>query len=147
MKKYAFAFIACLITSPVFADESINNEKIKLAQQLMAVDGSLAAVQSIKDGMMQQIKQSLPPFVKADFFTALDEELSTKEILDKQLAIYARVFTEEEIKKSIAFYRTPEGKSIAQKTSQISQEIMFASQQWAQEANERVMLLMQAKNK
>ena len=67
MKKYAFAFIACLITSPVFADESINNEKIKLAQQLMAVDGSLAAVQSIKDGMMQQIKQSLPPFVKADF--------------------------------------------------------------------------------
>ena len=85
--------------------------------------------------------------MKADFFTALDEELSTKEILDKQLAIYARVFTEEEIKKSIAFYRTPEGKSIAQKTSQISQEIMFASQQWAQEANERVMLLMQAKNK
>jgi hypothetical protein len=147
MKKYAFALIACLVISPVFADDSNSGEKIKLAQQLMAIDGSVAAVQSIKDGMMQQIKQSLPPFVKSDFFTALDGELSTKEILDKQLAIYARVFSEEEMKKSIAFYRSPEGKSIAQKTSQISQEIMFASQQWAQDANERVMLLMQAQNK
>ena len=49
------------------------------------------------------------------------------------------------MQKSIAFYSTPEGKSIAQKMPQITQELMFASQQWMQDANERVMMLMQAK--
>ena len=48
------------------------------------------------------------------------------------------------MKKSIEFYNTAEGKSIAKKMPQVSQALMFASQQWAQEANERVMLIMQA---
>ncbi|WP_297925370.1 DUF2059 domain-containing protein [uncultured Agitococcus sp.] len=73
--------------------------------------------------------------------------MDIKEILEKQKVIYSTTFTEAEMKKAIEFYNTPEGKSIAQKAPKISQEMMFASQQWAQDANERVMLLMQATNK
>lgn len=142
MKKTMLVLLALLSINIAFADD-----KTKLAQQLMALDGSAAAVQSIKDGMMQQIKQGLPPFIKADFFNKLDEELDVKELLEKQQSIYANTFSEAEMKKSIEFYNTTEGKSIAQKTPQISQSLMFASQQWMQEANERVMLLMQATNK
>ncbi|HMU87301.1 MAG TPA: DUF2059 domain-containing protein [Agitococcus sp.] len=142
MKFYVLMVLSVLSSNVAFAED-----KTKLAQQLMALDGSAAAVQSIKEGMMQQIKQSLPPFIKADFFERLSEELDIKEILEKQKVIYSTTFTEAEMKKAIEFYNTPEGKSIAQKAPKISQEMMFASQQWAQDANERVMLLMQATNK
>lgn len=142
MKFYVLMVLSVLSSNVAFAED-----KTKLAQQLMALDGSAAAVQSIKEGMMQQIKQSLPPFIKADFFERLSEELDIQEILDKQKVIYSTTFTEAEMKKAIEFYNTPEGKSIAQKAPKISQEMMFASQQWAQDANERVMLLMQATNK
>lgn len=139
MKFYMISLCVFLSANMAFADD-----KTKLAQQLMALDGSTAAIQSIKDGMIQQIKQSLPPFIKADFFTKLDEELNIKELLEKQQSIYANIFSEAEMKKSIEFYNTAEGKSIAKKMPQVSQALMFASQQWAQEANERVMLIMQA---
>ena len=142
MKFYVLMVLSVLSSNVAFAED-----KTKLAQQLMALDGSAAAVQSIKEGMMQQIKQSLPPFIKADFFERLSEELDIKEILEKQKVIYSTTFTEAEMKKAIEFYNTPEGKSIAQKAPKISQEMMFASQQWAQDANESVMLLMQATNK
>ena len=79
MKFYMISLCVFLSANMAFADD-----KTKLAQQLMALDGSTAAIQSIKDGMIQQIKQSLPPFIKADFFTKLDEELNIKELLEKQ---------------------------------------------------------------
>lgn len=145
MKKHIFALLGALLVSPVFAEDAPNQENIKLAQQLTKIDGSIAAIASVKESMMQQIKQSLPPYIKADFFTILDEELNIQEILEKQQAVYARVFTKEEMQKSIAFYSTPEGQSIAKKMPQVTQELMFASQQWMQEANERVIMLMQAK--
>ena len=72
--------------------------------------------------------------------------------ISPQTAVYSNNLadlynTKGNYKKAIEFYNTPEGKSIAQKAPKISQEMMFASQQWAQDANERVMLLMQATNK
>ena len=145
MKKQIVALLSVLLISPVFAEEVPSSEKIQLAQQLIKLDGSVAAVSSVKESMMQQIKQNLPPYIKADFFSILDEELNIQEILDKQQTVYARIFSKEEMQKSIAFYSTPEGKSIAQKMPQITQELMFASQQRMQDANERVMMLMQAK--
>ena len=109
MKKQIVALLSVLLISPVFAEEVPSSEKIQLAQQLIKLDGSVAAVSSVKESMMQQIKQNLPPYIKADFFSILDEELNIQEILDKQQTVYARIFSKEEMQKSIAFYSTPEG--------------------------------------
>ena len=69
MKKQIVALLSVLLISPVFAEEVPSSEKIQLAQQLIKLDGSVAAVSSVKESMMQQIKQNLPPYIKADFFS------------------------------------------------------------------------------
>lgn len=141
----AVVFVGLLASSVVCADEAADKARLKLAQQVTELDGTIPSMEAIKNNMMKDMRQSLPPYIKDDFVTALDEEFNVQDLLLKTQQLYARTFTEAELKKWIDFYNTPEGKSIARKMPVLSEDVMKLGQEWGKDAAERVLMLMQAK--
>ena len=139
------ALVSLLISSVVYADDATDKNRLKLAQQVTEVDGTIPSMQTIKSTMIKDMRQNLPPYIKEDFISAFDEELNVQDLLLKTQQLYAQTFTEAELKKWIDFYSTPEGKSIAGKMPMLSEKVMILGQDWGKEAAERVLLLMQAK--
>lgn len=137
--------LALSITGNVYADEASDKTRLKLAQQVTALDGTIPSMEAVKASMIQEMRQGLPPYIKEDFFVALDDELNIQDLVAKTQQLYARTFTEAELQQWISFYNTPEGKSIAKKMPVLAQDVMTLSQEWGKEAGERVLLLMQAK--
>ena len=141
----AIALVSLLVSGVIYADEAADKTRLKLAQQVTELDGTIPSMQAIKTNMMKDMRASLPPYIKDDFVLALDEELNVQDLLLKTQQLYARTFTEAELKKWIDFYSTPEGKSIAGKMPMLSEDVIVLGQEWGKEAAERVLLLMQAK--
>jgi uncharacterized protein len=53
--------------------------------------------------------------------------------------IYQKHFSEEEIRETIRFYRSPTGRKVIQTLPMVMQESMAAGQQWGQELARRVL--------
>ncbi|MCX6219801.1 MAG: DUF2059 domain-containing protein [Bacteroidia bacterium] len=47
------------------------------------------------------------------------------------IPVYKKHFTQEEVKAIVAFYETPAGKKLAEKTPMVTMESMQLSQTWA----------------
>jgi hypothetical protein len=59
-------------------------------------------------------------------------------LLYQMIPVYSRYYTREEITGLIAFYETPLGKKLIKELHQVTQEIIAANQEWAQDLIEKI---------
>ncbi|GAB2872259.1 hypothetical protein GCM10027277_46890 [Pseudoduganella ginsengisoli] len=157
-KLIAAAVLALAVpaASVYAADTGANDKTVAAAKELMAVmnmravtQASLQQMSQQLPGMMRQMMQvaidskklspeqarkaladmekTLPSTVAAMNKTLSDSKM-LEELEAETVAIYARNFTEDEMKQVIAFYRSPVGAKMLTKMPQLMQESMQASQ-------------------
>ena len=77
--------------------------------------------------------KSIKPGVTEEQWAAVKKDVFDVEVteLNKQLIpVYKKYFTQDEVKAIIAFYETPAGKKLAEKTPLITVESMQSAQAW-----------------
>lgn len=111
-----------LLNSSYALTTNISKEKNDLAKQLVAIDGSAQSMQEANKVVIQQMKQNLP-YAPNGFFTRLQQRFNQVDYNSQLANIYAETLSEEELKKLIELYSSPVGKSIANKTGDLSKKL------------------------
>jgi len=78
--------------------------------------------------VINQFKAMVPAEKQVDFIKEV--EGTFPELYSSMAKIYMEEFTHEEVKDIMAFYETPTGKKMAEKTGVLSQKGMIAGQTW-----------------
>jgi Uncharacterized protein conserved in bacteria len=136
MKKALAALALSLAFAvPAFAADEIAPERLALAKQVMELNGSSAAYSDYGknlDRMVDQLLQSMPG---ADDATVADiKKIAVEEfnayrptLIDGIVKVYAKHFTEKDLKALIAFYKSDAGKHFSAEIPAVSQECMDLS--------------------
>lgn len=95
-------------------------------KELMKIT-SIAAFSDVIDQMGAMVSAD-----KKDAFTE-EASLTLEGVIDKLAVIYMEEFTHDEVKDLLAFYATPTGKKMAEKTMILSQKGMGVGQTWGVE--------------
>ena len=100
---------------------------------------------------MRQTQPSIPPraieVVKEVLKSEFDRAFNGSEIKDKQIALYARYFTHEDVKGMLTFYESDLGKKTIAVTPSLTREAALIGQQWAEANMPRVLDVLQARLK
>ena len=144
--------VSCLVAAAVlcgsacFADD-VERRRELAAELLDALDmkttlaKSFEATKAMIPAQMQQMRKNLPgqgagaEAAKAAAEKALEktmalvaEEMSWEKMKEDYVAIYADVFTVEEMEALLAFYRSPAGRAFVAKQPELMQRSMEVSQ-------------------
>ncbi len=101
--------------------------------RMQQLNGSQGTTDAMFGRMVTQFKASKPEVTDAKW-AALKKDVFDVEVaeLNKQLIpVYKKLFTQEEVKAIVAFYESPAGKKLAEKTPQVTMESMQLTQTWA----------------
>ena len=134
MKKVLLS-LALIFTAhiAVAQDEAFKKEILKLIQN----NGSVAQMDLAKN----QILTMTPEDKHAAFLIEFDATMPA--LYDKLAAVYAEVYTIDDVKAMIAFYESPIGKKINAKAGEVAEKSQAASMEWAQGLQGMVMKYMQ----
>lgn len=158
--RLAFAGLAAMLLWAMSANETRAQQKptpaqIALANELFDIRGSMTLFEALIPGVVEQSKNTLlqmnPNLFKdlndvandlrkeyAPRFASLRTELAT---------IYASRFTEQELKDTIAFFKSPLGKKLLTEDQNFVDRSMSAAQSWAIKLNEEVLVRFRAELK
>ncbi len=126
IKKTILILVVALFTL------SINAQDDDFAQDAQKLVETVS--KSAFDPVIDQFSTMVPEDKKEAF---IKEIKATFPSLYKEMAkIYMEEFTHEEVKSILAFYATPTGKKLADKTGVLSQKGMAAGQSWGMELAE-----------
>jgi len=130
MKKIILSLVISLSVFSVYAqDDAFTADVIKMQE----LNGTVAT----QDAMFQQIVAQLKlqkPMVSDEMWGKLKKEVydvQVAELNKKLIPIIKKHYTHEDVKGMIAFYQTPAGKKMAEKTPLITLESAQLSQTWA----------------
>jgi uncharacterized protein len=128
---------------------------IQTAKQLIAVTRATTVFDPLIAGVVEQAKllflQQNPGLgkdlneVAAKLRTELKPRFS--EITNEVALLYARNFTEQELKEILAFYKTPTGQKLLQKQPKVIDTSMSFAQTWANKLSDEVIAKMRAEMK
>jgi hypothetical protein len=143
MKKFKVIILAALFTLVfsvgVFAKEDTHRAAVEQLMTLMKVDRIYEQMYpQIKQLVLQQLQQintpqEQSPLVEKYFnklFDTMKEEMGWDKMKEDFIQLYMSVYTEQEIQKLIAFYKTPVGQKAIEKTPVIMQQSMAISQKY-----------------
>jgi hypothetical protein len=116
----------------------------KKIREVLVLTGSADMASAVMSQMLPAMKE-MAPGVPESVWKDLEKEMDAEELVQLIVPIYAAQFTEAELDAMIAFYGTPEGKSIIKKMPQVMVQSMTVGQQWGQKAAERVFQKLQEK--
>ncbi len=131
MKIYNIRSLFCLAVLLIAA--------VTVKAQADAFDADIVKMQQLNGSagaMYSQIVlqfKSIKPGVTDEQWAAVKKDVFDVEVaeLNKQLIpVYKKHFTQDEVQAIIAFYETPAGKRLAEKTPMIATEAMQGSQVW-----------------
>jgi len=124
MKKVILCFAFLLVAQIIMAqDVSFKADALKL----ISISGSDGAMKFAK----LQIINMVPEGKKDDFSKEFDASLPS--LHDKMADIYMQMYTPEDIKGMIAFYESPVGKKMSEKSGELAQKSMQAGQEWSKD--------------
>lgn len=108
--------------SPVRSNED-------LARDLMVLTG---AGEMGKQAMVQMIDsfRTMSPDIPEEFWQNFIAEADPNELAELGVPIYVKHLTREELEAAVAFYSSPEGRSMVQKLPAIMQESMEVGERW-----------------
>lgn len=130
----AAAFAIALSAAPASAQQAISPEYRKdlneLAQSMNA--GTAAIMQALTpliDQVVQKIaasnpgkEQNIRKITQEEFSAAVKRNMPA--VVDANIEIFARHFTQEDVKAMVAFYRTPTGKKYIEKLPAITKDLL-----------------------
>lgn len=137
------------------AQQEPSAEAIETARQIIVLKGGDSLFNALIPGVIEQGKsmfeQQNPMLGKdlRDVATKLRTDLAprTAEVNTEVAKIYARHFSEKEIKDLLAFYQSPLGrKVIVEEPKALDQSVAFA-QQWARKFSDEVLAKIRAEMK
>ncbi len=142
MNKMVGIIVAGMALSVVWANAQEDTRRAT-AEELLnvmnvkeSIEQSFAMVKKMIPAQMAQMKQAtgetnIPSNVSSQTDKMMDmmaEELSWNKLKDGYIALYAEIFTDEEMKGLIAFYKSPVGQAFVQKQPEVMKRSMELSQ-------------------
>jgi uncharacterized protein len=149
----AFLLYAAPAT-PSLAQQPSKNA-LSLANEILDIKGSMTIFEAVVPGVIEKSKATLlqmnPNLFRElnDVANDLRKEFAPKlDTLRAEVArIYATRFTEQEMKETIAFYKSPLGKKILSEEPAFVDRSMTAAQDWAIKLNDEVLQRFRAEMK
>jgi uncharacterized protein len=140
--------------SPAHAQEP-SRTSLQLANEILDIKGQLNIFEPLIPGVVEQSKNTLlqmnPNLFKDldDVANALRKEYAPRMAnLRSEIAkIYASRFTEQELKDTLAFYKSPLGKKLLNEEPVFVERSMGAAQEWAVKLNEETLQRFRAEMK
>ncbi len=120
------------------------NAKPETIRELMKLSGAGNLGETFAKNMLKAFKD-IYPNVETSVWDEFAKEIKGEEMVNLVIPIYAKYFTEEDMKDMIAFYKSPVGKKLVEKQPLIVQESMQAGQVLGREIGERVTKKLQEK--
>ncbi|MCG8457675.1 MAG: DUF2059 domain-containing protein [Holophagales bacterium] len=134
------ALLLLLVSSPVAAlaeetptavEAEAVTESEQLARRLMEVSGSGEMAEQILAQMVDSFRTTQPN-VSSEFWDGILANARGEELEELMLPIYLEILTDAEMRAAIAFYETPEGRSLIQKMPLLLQKSMAVGQEWGE---------------
>ncbi|MEA3207224.1 MAG: uncharacterized protein QOE70_281 [Chthoniobacter sp.] len=144
MKTQLTSVLVCLLfaLAPARAETKASQATIDELLKLMNMDQTMGVMMKQIDAVMSQTMQkalegkNLPPEaiekskqMTAKMMVSFKEELSPEKMREMFVSIYSDVFTEEEVRSIIDFYKTPAGQALISKQPLVMQKSMAFMQQ------------------
>jgi len=124
MKKVFLSIAFVLIAQMTMAQEA--NFKADVLK-LISISGADGAMKVAK----LKILNIIPENKKENF--SKEFEASLPSMYEKMAKVYMEIYTPEDIKGMIAFYESPVGKKMSEKSGELTQKAMKAGQEWGKE--------------
>jgi hypothetical protein len=100
---------------------------------------------------LKQTQQSVPPrvieVVREVLNTEFEQAFNSGEIKDRQIALYAKYFTHDDVKGMLAFYQTDLGKKAIAAMPSLTREGAVIGDQWARANMPRVLEVLETRLK
>ncbi len=151
---FAAFLLAAMPATPSLAQQP-SKSAMSLANEILEIKGSMAIFEAVVPGVVEKSKatflQMNPNLFKDlnDIATDLRKEFGPRlEALRTDIArIYATRFTEQEMKDTLAFYKSPLGKKILTEEPAFVDRSMSAAQDWAIKLNDETLQRFRAEMK
>ncbi len=120
---------------PLAVAEPVTPEKLALAREVFQTTNLqqlMNGMNTLVGGMTQNMTSKLPDPQQqkiAGFRTAMNEEMKANfipKLVDQMSDAYAKTFTADELRGIIAFYKSPTGEALVQKTPTLLQNLLPA---------------------
>lgn len=158
--RYAAAGLGAILLlampmKQVRAQQDPTPARLALANEIIDIKGSMSLFEPIVPGVVEKSKNTLlqmnPNLFKDLNAVAIDlrkEYAPRLTVLRTELAkIYATRFTEQELKDTLAFYKSPLGKKLLTEEPVFVERSMSAAQDWAIKLNDEVLSRFRAEMK
>ena len=150
----AVVFTMAMFTGLASAEEP-TPAAVAVAKELIVLKGSTQLWDAVVPGVIEQVKavfmQTNPALGRElnDVAAQLRTEYAPRasQLVDQVAQLYARTFTEQELKDALAFYKSPLGKKIVNEEPKVLDDGFRRIQQWANKFSEEVMSKMRAEMK
>jgi len=150
----AVVFTIAMFTGLASAEEPTPSAQA-LAKELIVLKGSTQLWDAVVPGVIEQVKavfmQTNPALARPlnDVAAQLRTEFAPRasQLVDQVAQLYARTFTEQELKDALAFYKSPLGRKIVSEEPKVLDDGFRRIQQWANKFSEEVMSRMRAEMK
>jgi len=157
MKRVVVVAIAILITTGLAANAQDQSRRA-LAEELITLlkvqenaERSLAMMKQMLTAQIEQLrpltgKSSVPPEVSGQMDKMIElvaQELSWDKLKDDYVSMYAELFTDQELKDLIAFYKTPTGQNFVNKQPELVKRSMDVSQKLLSQVIPKIQTLAQ----
>lgn len=134
MKKFLLSATLLIF---VFTVTAQNADKNSLARQVLIASGSGKLGIQVMNTMIQSYKQQNSS-IPSEFWEAFMKEVSGDELVDLVAPIYTKYFTPEELTQLLAFYNSPIGQKVVEKTPYIMQESMGVGREWGLKISQKI---------
>jgi len=150
----AFAFAIAMFTGLASAQEPAPSA-LALAKELIVLKGSTQLWDAVVPGVIEQAKgvfmQTNPALGRElnDVAAQLRTEYAPRssQLVDQVAQLYAKTFTEQELKDALAFYKSPLGRKIVSEEPKVLDDGFRRIQEWTNKFSEEVMGRMRAEMK
>lgn len=141
------AFLLCAAPATPSLAQQPSKNALSLANEILEIKGSMTIFEAVIPGVIEKSKATLlqvnPNLFKDinDVATNLRKEFAPRlDALRTEIAqIYATRFTEQEMKDTLAFYKSPLGKKILSEEPAFVDRSMSAAQDWAIKLNDEAL--------
>jgi len=146
---------ACVVFVGVARSQQPSPAAIATAKELIEIKGALNIFEALVPGVIEQTKnlflQTNPNLSKDlnEVAAQLRAELAPRraELTEQVALLYAQRFTEQELKSTLLFYKSPLGKKLAAEEPGFVDQSLHFAQDWANKLSDEVVGKMRVEMK
>ena len=133
MRRLLLWTIAALLAPAAWADDPATSPASEeTVREYLEVTGS-AVLGAQVFASLKPALQRLAPSAPAAFWDEFAKEVDWNELVGRTVPVYRRLFSEEEMRAIIDFYRSPAGQKLVASQATIAQESLVIGQAWGRE--------------